>query len=68
MKMVALILGPPVLAMVWWVASRLYAHIYEGSRVSDLIRRRQALGFWLVLMLFYALAIVAYLFWPRMVV
>ena len=67
MKIVALVVGPPVLAIIWWLCSRAYAHIYEGSRISEIIRRRQAIGFWLVLALFYAMALGCYLVWPRLV-
>jgi hypothetical protein len=68
MKMIALIAGPPVMAVVWWVFSRAYAHIFEGSRLSEVIRRRQVLGFWIVLGIFYAIALWGYLAWPRLLV
>ena len=61
MKLAILIAGPWVLAGAWWLFSRAYAHIFEGSRLSDEMRRRQDRSFWIVLGCFYVLVLAVYL-------
>ncbi len=48
------LLVPPVLAVLWWTLSRGWAASVQGGSVGQRTRRRQAVGFWLVLAVAFA--------------
>ena len=48
------LLVPPVVAALWWVLSRGWAASVQDASVSQRTRRRQTVGFWLVLALAFA--------------
>src|SRR4051812_2145049 len=61
------VLGPPIMAGLFWLKARGWAHTVQGESVSETTKRRQKLEFWVLLSLAYlmALACVAYeLIWP----
>ena len=49
------LIAPPVLACLWWLASRGWASTVQGGQVSGRTRNRQKIGFVLVLVGLYAL-------------
>ena len=53
-QLVTDLLAPPVLAVLWWILSRGWAASVQGGSISQTTRRRQAVGFWLVLALAFA--------------
>ena len=60
-------LGPPILAGLFWLKARGWAHTVQGESVSETTKRRQKMEFWVLLSLAYlmALACVVYeLIWP----
>lgn len=48
-------IAPPVLASLWWLFSRGTATVFQGGSVSGRTRRRQRVGFFVVLALAYLL-------------
>lgn len=61
------VVGPPILAGLFWLKARGWAHNVQGESVSETTKRRQKLEFWVLLSLgyFMAIACVAYeLIWP----
>ena len=48
-------IAPPILAVVWFVLSRGWAHAVQGSEVSERTKKRQFLSFFVVLTLLYIL-------------
>jgi hypothetical protein len=47
------ILIPPVMACAWWILSRGWAKGIQGPQVSDRTKKREKLGFWVLLILLY---------------
>lgn len=61
------VLGPPILAGLFWLKARGWAHTVQGENVSETTKRRQKLEFWVLLSLAYLMAVacVVYeLIWP----
>ena len=48
-------IAPPILAVLWFVFSRGWAHAVQGAEVSERTKRRQFLGLFVVLALLYVL-------------
>ncbi len=52
-QFVIVIVGPPVMAALWWMVSRGYGEAVQGGSVSERTKSRQRRGFWIVLGLLY---------------
>lgn len=53
-QLIILILGPPIMTILWWFASRGWATAVQGGAVSDKTKRRQKIEFYIVLIAMYA--------------
>jgi hypothetical protein len=49
------ILGPPIMATLWWLASRGFAQTVQGQTISEKTKQRQKKEFWILLVALYAL-------------
>ena len=49
------LIAPPVLAILWWFFSRGTATVLQGGSVSEKTKRREKIGFVVVLALAYLL-------------
>ncbi len=49
------LIAPPVLATLWWFFSRGTATVFQGGSVSERTKRREKVGFVVVLTLAYLL-------------
>ena len=49
------LIAPPVLATLWWFFSRGSATVLQGGSVSERTKRREKMGFFVVLTLAYLL-------------
>ena len=61
------VLGPPIMACLFWLKARGWAETVQGSCVSDTTKRRQKVEFWVLLLVMYlfSLCCVIYeLIWP----
>jgi hypothetical protein len=61
------VLGPPIMAGLFWLKARGWAHTVQGESVSETTKRRQKMEFWVLLSLAYLMAVacVVYeLIWP----
>jgi hypothetical protein len=54
-QLIIFLIGPPVMAVLWWLASRGFGTVAQGGEVSDRTKRRQRVEFWLLLLLMYLL-------------
>ena len=54
--------APPIIATIWFVLSRGWAHAVQGAEVSKQTKKRQAIGFFVVLGLLYILMFTATLY------
>jgi hypothetical protein len=51
------VLGPPIVATLWWLASRGLALVIQGGSISEKTQRRQKKEFRVLLVTMYVLAI-----------
>jgi uncharacterized membrane protein HdeD (DUF308 family) len=56
-QLAILILGPPIMASLFWIMSRGWAHTVQGEVVSDRTKRRQKMEFWILMVVMYILDI-----------
>jgi hypothetical protein len=49
------IAGPPVMVVLWWLASRGIGLSIQGGSVSDRTKQRQRRRFWILLAVLYAI-------------
>ena len=54
-QFLGILLGPPVLAVLWWLGSRGWAATLQGGSVSDRTKLRQKKEFWILLAVMYLL-------------
>lgn len=47
------LIGPPIVAIIWWIMSRGWAFGVQGGQVSDRTKGRQKRGFVIVLVILY---------------
>ena len=52
-----LVIGPPIMSMLWWLGSRNFARIVQGGSVSERTRQRQKKEFWVLLIGLYVLGL-----------
>lgn len=52
-QLVILILGPPIMTILWWLAARGWALAVQAGSVSERTRKRQKMEIGGVLILFY---------------
>lgn len=52
-QVVIVFLGPPIMAMIWRVASRGWATVVQGGTTSEKTKRRQKWEFWVLLAAMY---------------
>ena len=50
------IVGPPIMAALWWLGSRGLGLTIQGGTVSERTKQRQKKEFWVLLLLMYVLA------------
>jgi hypothetical protein len=50
-----LFIAPPVMASLWWLASRNFGNLIQGGSVSERTKKRQTTEFWVLLAAMYAL-------------
>ena len=50
------ILRPPIMATLWWLASRGFGRTVQSGSVSQKTKQRQEKEFWVLLVAMYALA------------
>jgi hypothetical protein len=55
-------LGPPVITCLWWLMSRGWAKGIQGSHVSDRTKRREKVGFWVLLCIMYAMGFAMFVY------
>jgi len=53
--LITLLLGPPIMACLWWLASRGFGAAVQGGTVSQKTKRRQKIEFWVLLGALYLL-------------
>jgi hypothetical protein len=53
-QLVILILGPPIMTALWWIAARGWALAVQGGTTSRKTKKRQRVEFFVVLILMYA--------------
>ena len=61
------VLGPPIMASLFWLRARGWAKTIQGESVSETTKRRQKIEFWVLLSLMYLLSVccgVYELIWP----
>jgi hypothetical protein len=66
-QMLIFVLGPPIMAGLFWLKARGWARTVQGETVSETTKRRQKIEFWVVLSLGYLISVIgaAYeLVWP----
>jgi len=66
-QMLIFVLGPPIMAGLFWLKARGWARTVQGETVSETTKRRQKMEFWVLLSLGYLLSVscVVYeLVWP----
>ena len=54
-QLAILLVGPPIMAALWWLASRSLGWIFQGGSVSERTKQRQKKEFWVLLIGLYAL-------------
>lgn len=56
-QLVILIIGPPIMTILWWLASRGWAMVVQGGTVSDRTKKRQRIEVYAVLSAMYAVGL-----------
>lgn len=51
------VLGPPIMALLWRIGSRGWAHTIQGATLSEKTKKRQNIEFWALLVLMYMVVI-----------
>ncbi|MGB8029578.1 MAG: hypothetical protein WCF30_07920 [Terracidiphilus sp.] len=51
-----LILGPPIMACLWWAMSNGWARTAQAGTISERTQRRNKVGFWVLLTLMYVMS------------
>lgn len=54
-QIIVLVVGPPVMAGMWWALSRGWAGLVQGGDVSGITKKRQKWEFWIILAAMYVL-------------
>jgi hypothetical protein len=54
-QILIILIGPPVMAALWWLGSRGFGGVVQGGSVSERTKSRQKKGFWILLAALYAL-------------
>lgn len=66
-QLLIFLLGPPVMACLFWLKARGWAETVQGSTVSETTKSRQKVEFWVLLLAMYLIGLVAAvweLLWP----
>jgi hypothetical protein len=53
-QLVILLLGPPIITAIWWIAARGWAVAVQGGTATKKTKTRQKMEFWAILALMYA--------------
>jgi hypothetical protein len=61
-QVVIIVFGPPIMAALWWAASRNLARILQGGSVSEKTKGRQRKEFWAYLAALYILCLGVFLY------
>jgi hypothetical protein len=61
-QIVIILFGPPIMAVLWWVASRNLARILQGGSVSEKTEGRLRKQFWVYLVALYILGLGIFLY------
>jgi len=48
-QLIIVVLGAPIMAALWWLASRGFGKAVQGGSVSDRTKKRQKKAFWVLL-------------------
>ena len=56
-QILIVVLGPPIMATLWWLASRGFGRAVQGGTVSEKTKRRQKIEFFVLLVAMYVLGI-----------
>jgi hypothetical protein len=56
-RIVILILGPPIMTVLWWAAARGWALTVQGGTASQKTKKRQRIEFFMILVAMYAVGL-----------
>lgn len=54
-QILIILIGPPIMAALWWLGSRGFGGVVQGGSVSERTKSRQKRGLWIMLGVMYLL-------------
>jgi hypothetical protein len=56
-QLAVLLLGPPIMAALWWMLGTVWSHVAQGGNPTPRTKVWASKGFWILLVTMYAIAI-----------
>ena len=56
-QLAVLLLGPPIMAALWWLLGRAWSYVVQGGNPTPRTKGWSSKGFWILLVIMYGIAI-----------